>query len=109
MGARAQSARTGRGPSVCRAATLVFVSTTFSLGFAIALLAFVGMHWDMVARNYTSIESIDFSCAASWPHDRGARRNFTEVFGRRRAPSRSPHSHKRFVYTTSHAPSLCTV
>eukprot|EP00892_Ulva_mutabilis_P003760 jgi/Ulvmu1/1756/UM117_0033.1 len=66
-------------------ATLVFISTTFSLGFAIALLAFVGMHWDMVARNYTSIESIDFAYAASWPHDRGTRRNFAEVFGRRYA------------------------
>lgn len=82
----------------CRSATLVFVATTFSLGFAVALLAFVGMHWDMVSHNYTSIESIDYAYAPSWPHDRGARRNFTEVFGRRRAPLPPfPLPHRRCV------------
>jgi hypothetical protein len=51
-----------------------------------ALLAFSGMHWDMVAHSYTSIESIDYAHAVSWPHDRGLRRNFQEVFGRRCVP-----------------------
>lgn len=68
----------------------MFVATTFSMGFSIALLAFVGMHWDMVAHNYTSIESIDYTYAATWPHDRGTRRNFTEVFGRRCGPLPPP-------------------
>lgn len=68
---------------LCRDITLALIAITFSCGFALALLAFLGMHWDMVNHNYTSIESFDYSMAPCWPHDRGVRRNWQEVFGRK--------------------------
>ena len=62
---------------------VMLFASIFTLAFALALLAFLAIHWDMLARNYTSIESIDHSMAASWPYNRGLQRNFLEVFGRR--------------------------
>jgi palmitoyltransferase ZDHHC2/15/20 len=64
-------------------AGVILFATIFCFAFAVALIAFLGMHWDMLAKNYTSIESIDHEVAASWQFDRGLKRNLTEVFGRR--------------------------
>lgn len=67
-----------------RYAGLLLMCTVLTFMFAVMLVAFLGMHWDMVAKNYTSVETIDYSVAAQWPHDHGLKRNFDEVFGRRR-------------------------
>lgn len=71
---------------LCSRAGVVLMALVLALAFAAALAAFAGLHWHMVARNYTSIESLDYGLAAAWPHDKGAKRNADEVFGRRHAP-----------------------
>jgi palmitoyltransferase ZDHHC2/15/20 len=70
------------GASAPYAGVLLFAAI-FTLAFGIALIAFLAIHWDMLARNYTSIESIDHTVAQAWPYDRGLTRNVVEVFGRR--------------------------
>ena len=45
------------GPA-SRGASVVLFAAIFCFAFAIALTAFLTMHWDMLAKNYTSIESI---------------------------------------------------
>lgn len=70
------------GPT-SKGASIILFTTVFSFSFSIALMAIVTMHWAMLAKNCTSIEEIDHSVAASWPHDRGLTRNILEVFGRR--------------------------
>jgi hypothetical protein len=62
---------------------VILFATIFCFAFAIALIAFLGMHWGMISKNYTSIESLDHEITASWQFDRGLKRNLTEVFGRR--------------------------
>jgi palmitoyltransferase ZDHHC2/15/20 len=76
------------GPT-SKGASITLFTTVFSFSFSIALMVFITMHWDMLAKNYTSIEEIDHSVAASWPHDHGLTRNVLEVFGRRCAPQLS--------------------
>ena len=62
---------------------LFLFAAVFCFAFAIALVMFLSIHWDMLAKNYTSVESLDRDAVAMWPHDRGLYRNFVEVFGRR--------------------------
>ena len=76
-------------------AGIILFTAIFTFAFGVALIMFLLMHWDMLSKNYTSIESIDHQVAASWPHDRGLQRNVVEVFGRRCACLRSfRHEHR---------------
>ena len=77
-------------------AGVLLFSAIFTTAFAVALMALLSMHWSMVARNYTSVEDLEYSTAVTWPHDRGLHRNFVEVFGRRCAPA-SMHVPCHFV------------
>lgn len=68
-----------------RKAGLLFMSTVLTFSFSGALLAFLVLHYDMVAHNYTSVEALDYQLMRHhWPWDKGVKRNFEEVFGRRR-------------------------
>lgn len=62
----------GAGPSVL---ILFFVAAAFAL----ALGGFAGMHWRLILRNETTLESFDSS--ADNPYNLGAKANFTQVFG----------------------------
>ena len=72
----------------------------FDVAFAVALLGFLLLHARMVLRNCTTIEMFEKSRVIPWPYDRGWRRNFQEVFGRRCAipfdlPLKANHPSRR--------------
>ncbi|KAK9813093.1 hypothetical protein WJX72_008900 [[Myrmecia] bisecta] len=63
---------------------IVFVAFVIDAAFFISLLGFLIMHARMVARNSTSIEMYEKAgLLPHYPHDRGFRENFKDVFGPR--------------------------
>ena len=59
------------------------IAFVVDLAFSLSLGGLLAMHARMVWLNYTTIEMFEKQRAAQWPYDRGARRNFEEVFGTR--------------------------
>ncbi|EIE22918.1 zf-DHHC-domain-containing protein [Coccomyxa subellipsoidea C-169] len=62
---------------------LTMIAFVVDLAFSLSLGGLLAMHARMVWLNYTTIEMFEKQRAAQWPYDRGARRNFEEVFGTR--------------------------
>lgn len=50
---------------------------------AAAVAGFLIMHWQMLDANCTTIEMYEKDRIHPWPYNKGFRRNFEEVFGRR--------------------------
>jgi palmitoyltransferase len=59
------------------------VAFVVDVAFCLSLAGLLGMHARMVWLNCTTIEMFEKTRTPSWPYDRGARRNFEEVFGTR--------------------------
>eukprot|EP01023_Acetabularia_acetabulum_P065141 TRINITY_DN858_c0_g1_i1.p1 TRINITY_DN858_c0_g1~~TRINITY_DN858_c0_g1_i1.p1 ORF type:complete len:300 (-),score=23.19 TRINITY_DN858_c0_g1_i1:398-1297(-) len=51
------------------------------LAFTLSLAGFIFMHYQLLSKNRTTIESIKKGISP-WPFDKGRRKNFEEVFGR---------------------------
>lgn len=51
--------------------------------FAAAVGGFLLMHYQLLAANCTTIEMYEKDRIHPWPYNKGFRRNFEEVFGRR--------------------------
>lgn len=64
-------------------APLIFVSEVVSGAFALSLTMFLGMHGQLIGANTTSIEMYEKDRLHPWPYNKGFRRNFEEVFGRK--------------------------
>jgi palmitoyltransferase len=58
--------------------------------FVAAVGGFLVMHYQLLAANCTTIEMYEKDRIHPWPYNKGFKRNFEEVFGRRWAPG---HSH----------------
>jgi palmitoyltransferase len=54
-----------------------------SAAFTFALLGFLVMHYQLVAANCTTIEMYEKERMKPWPYDKGTRRNFEDVMGKR--------------------------
>ncbi|KAK9917860.1 hypothetical protein WJX75_009021 [Coccomyxa subellipsoidea] len=71
------------GPENAGRFALIMIAFVVDLAFCLSLGGLLAMHARMVWLNYTTIEMFEKQRAAQWPYDRGARRNFEEVFGTR--------------------------
>lgn len=64
-------------------APLVFIVSITSGAFALSLAGFLAMHGQLIAANCTTIEMYEKDRLHPWPYNKGFRRNFEEVFGRK--------------------------
>ena len=64
----------------------MFVAFVIDAAFCLSLAGFLIMHARLVAANCTTIEMYEKRRTPDWPYNRGARRNFQDVFGSRRGP-----------------------
>ena len=62
----------------------MFVAFVIDAAFCLSLAGFLIMHARLVAANCTTIEMYEKRRTPDWPYNRGARRNFQDVFGSRR-------------------------
>lgn len=62
---------------------MVFVVAIMDGAFAVALAGFLIMHFQLVSAGCTTIEMYEKDRIHPWPYNKGLRRNFEEVFGRR--------------------------
>lgn len=51
--------------------------------FAVSLAGFLIMHANMLAANCTTIEMYEKERIHPWPYNKGLKRNFEDVFGKR--------------------------
>jgi len=63
-------------------ASVLTIGALLSGVMALALVFFLGMHGQLVTKNLSTIEMYEKERIYPWPYDRGARRNFEEVFGK---------------------------
>ena len=68
----------------------MFVAFVIDAAFCLSLAGFLIMHARLVAANCTTIEMYEKRRTPDWPYNRGARRNFQDVFGSRRGARASP-------------------
>lgn len=66
----------------CRAA-LAFISAVICGAFTACLLGFLIMHSQLINANCTTIEMYEKERMHPWPYNKGWRRNWEEVLGRR--------------------------
>ena len=69
--------------SISRRFALTLLAFIVDIAFALSLGGLLGMHARMVWLNVTTIEMFEKQRVTQWPFDRGAKRNFQEVFGAR--------------------------
>eukprot|EP00204_Picochlorum_oklahomense_P002655 CAMPEP_0118802430 /NCGR_PEP_ID=MMETSP1161-20130426/7782_1 /TAXON_ID=249345 /ORGANISM="Picochlorum oklahomensis, Strain CCMP2329" /LENGTH=307 /DNA_ID=CAMNT_0006730649 /DNA_START=202 /DNA_END=1125 /DNA_ORIENTATION=+ len=86
-----------------------FMSFVFTASFSLALIGFIVMHWNLIAKNMTTIEAYEKVPITPWPHDKGGwRENFFDVFGRDPygwcLPILSPKERQRLLEESLHAP-----
>lgn len=60
-----------------------FIAVVINSAFAVSLAGFLIMHSNMLAANCTTIEMYEKERIHPWPYNKGLRRNFEDVFGRR--------------------------
>ncbi|KAF8068356.1 PAT13 [Scenedesmus sp. PABB004] len=72
----------GAAPSAGSA--VAFIGVIVNAAFAVSLCGFLVMHANMVAANCTTIEMYEKERPHPWPYNKGGRRNFEEVFGKRK-------------------------
>jgi palmitoyltransferase len=60
-----------------------FIAVVINSAFAVSLAGFLIMHSNMLAANCTTIEMYEKERIHPWPYNKGMRRNFEDVFGRR--------------------------
>ena len=77
---------TGHFLRAARRPAIVFVAFVIDAAFCLSLAGFLIMHARLVAANCTTIEMYEKRRTPDWPYNRGARRNFQDVFGSRRGP-----------------------
>jgi palmitoyltransferase len=66
-----------------RRSAIAFISVVINSAFAVSLAGFLVMHANMLAANCTTIEMYEKERIHPWPYNKGLRRNFEEVFGKR--------------------------
>jgi hypothetical protein len=69
--------------AVCCRSAVAFISVVIDSAFAVSLAGFLVMHANMLAANCTTIEMYEKERIHPWPYNKGLRRNFEEVFGKR--------------------------
>lgn len=62
---------------------MVFLSMVMDGAFTASLAGFLIMHGQLLAANCTTIEMYEKDRIHPWPYNKGFRRNFEEVFGRK--------------------------
>ncbi|MEW5304762.1 MAG: hypothetical protein WDW38_009678 [Sanguina aurantia] len=63
-------------------APLALIAFIMDMALAAAILGFLVMHGQLIASNCTTIEMYEKDRLHPWPYNKGARKNFEEVFGR---------------------------
>lgn len=63
---------------------LVLFVFILDVAFAISILGFLVMHVGLVVKNITTIEMYEKIRTTPWRYDKGKRKNFEEVFGRKK-------------------------
>ncbi|OVA04740.1 zinc finger protein [Macleaya cordata] len=61
------------------------VAFVINLAFALSLLCFVIMHASLLSSNTTTIEVYEKKRAVRWKYDLGRKKNFEQVFGKKKA------------------------
>ncbi|KAF4366517.1 hypothetical protein F8388_003755 [Cannabis sativa] len=64
---------------------IVFTAFVLNLAFSLSLLCFIIMHASLVSSNTTSVEVYEKKRAVRWQYDLGKKRNFEQVFGKKKA------------------------
>ncbi|GKV13163.1 hypothetical protein SLE2022_030520 [Rubroshorea leprosula] len=64
---------------------IIFLAFVLNLAFALSLLCFVVMHASLLSSNTTSVEVHEKKGAIRWKYDLGRKRNFEQVFGKKKA------------------------
>lgn len=60
-----------------------FIAVVMNSAFAVSLAGFLIMHANMLAANCTTIEMYEKERIHPWPYNKGLKRNFEDVFGKR--------------------------
>lgn len=66
-----------------RSSAVAFIAVVINSAFAVSLAGFLVMHANMLAANCTTIEMYEKERIHPWPYNKGFKRNFEEVFGKR--------------------------
>uniref|UniRef100_M4F8J5 S-acyltransferase n=1 Tax=Brassica campestris TaxID=3711 RepID=M4F8J5_BRACM len=77
-----QAIKRSSSPSQLASLVLAFV---LNLAFVLSLLCFIVMHLSLVSTNTTSVEVHEKSGDVRWKYDLGKRKNFEQVFGKKKA------------------------
>ncbi|KAI3918420.1 hypothetical protein MKX01_041740 [Papaver californicum] len=77
-----KDARNHSGPQGNLAVTIV--AFVINLAFALSLLCFVIMHTSLLLNNTTTIEVYEKKRAVRWKYDLGRKKNFEQVFGKKK-------------------------
>lgn len=70
-------------PCASCSTAVCFIAVVINSAFAVSLAGFLIMHANMLAANCTTIEMYEKERIHPWPYNKGLRRNFEDVFGKR--------------------------
>ncbi|KAF3501190.1 hypothetical protein F2Q69_00039428 [Brassica cretica] len=77
-----QAIKHSSSPSQLASLVLAFV---LNLAFVLSLLCFIVMHLSLLSTNTTSVEVHEKSGDVRWKYDLGKKKNFEQVFGKKKA------------------------